>query len=122
MKVSSSVGFPTAAQIARDLEGDCRQHALLTAAMCRSAGIPSRTAIGVVYGRIEGRSPQFIFHMWTEVWVKGQWVGLDAIVGKVGATHLKMGEHSWDRTVTLAPLLPIASALGKVGIDIVSTK
>jgi hypothetical protein len=122
MKVSTAVGFPTAAQIARDLEGDCRQHALLTAAMCRAAGLPSRTAIGVVYGRLEGRSPQFIFHMWTEVWVKGQWLGLDAVLGKVGATHLKMGEHHWDRTATLAPLLPISSALGKVRIDVVSAK
>jgi transglutaminase-like putative cysteine protease len=116
------VGFPTASRIAVDLEGDCRQHALLTAAMCRAAGLPSRTAIGVVYGRLEGRSPQFIFHMWTEVWVKGQWLGLDAILGKVGAAHLKMAEHSWDKTVTLAPLLPIAAVLGKVKIDVVSAK
>ncbi len=122
MKVSTAVGFPTAARIARDLEGDCRQHALLTAALCRAAGLPSRTAIGVVYGRLEGRSPQFIFHMWTEVWVKGQWLGLDAILGRVSATHLKMGEHSWDRTVTLAPLLPIAATLGKVKIDIISAR
>jgi transglutaminase-like putative cysteine protease len=122
MKVSTAVGFPTAARIAQDLEGDCRQHALLTAAMCRAAGVPSRTAIGLVYNRSEGRSPQFSFHMWTEVWVKGQWLGLDAVVGKVGATHLKMGEHSWDRTVTLGPLLPIASALGKVRIEVVSAR
>ena len=122
MKVSAAVGFPTAGQIARDLEGDCRQHALLTAAMCRAVGLPSRTAIGVVYGRTEGRDPQFIFHMWTEVWVKGQWLGLDAILGKVGATHLKMGEHSWDKTVTLAPLLPISAVLGKIRIEIVSTR
>ena len=29
----------TAGQIARDLEGDCRQHAMLAAAMCRAAGV-----------------------------------------------------------------------------------
>jgi transglutaminase-like putative cysteine protease len=122
MKVSTAVGFPTSARIARDLEGDCRQHALLCAAMCRAAGVPSRTAIGVVYGRNEGRSPSFFFHMWTEVWVRGQWIGIDAILGKVGATHLKMVEASWDKTVTLAPLLPIATALGKVKIEIVSAR
>jgi hypothetical protein len=124
MKVSTATGFPTASQIARDLEGDCRQHALLTAAMCRAAGIPSRTAIGLIYGRLDGRSPHFIFHMWTEVWVKGRWLGLDAVLGKGGvtATHLKMGAHSWDRTVTLAPLLPIARTLGKIQIEIVSTE
>ncbi len=124
MRISTSTGFPTAAQIARDLEGDCRQHALLCAAMCRAAGVPSRTALGLIYGRPEGRSPHFVFHMWTEVWVKGRWLGLDATLGKggVSATHLKMAEHSWDRTLTLAPLLPISRTLGKLSIEIVRTR
>src|SRR5262249_25287007 len=124
MKVNTSTGFPTAAKIAKDLEGDCRQHALLTAAMCRAAGVPSRTAIGLLYVREQGRSPVFGFHMWTEVWVRGKWLGLDAVLGKsgIGATHLKMADHSWAETVTLAPLLPVARTLGKLKIEVVSTK
>ena len=124
MKISTALGFPTASQVAKDLEGDCRQHALLLAAMCRSAGVPSRTAIGLIYAREEGRSPFFGFHMWVEVWVKGRWVALDAILGQggVAATHLKMGHHSWDKTVTLAPLLPIARTLGKIKIEVVESK
>jgi hypothetical protein len=124
MKVNTSTGFPTAAKIAQELEGDCRQHALLTAAMCRAAGVPSRTAIGLLYVRESGRSPVFGFHMWTEVWVRGRWLAIDAVLGKggVGATHLKMADHSWAGTVTLAPLLPIARTLGKLKIDVVSAK
>src|SRR5262249_20145379 len=34
MKPSSGVGFATAGQTARDLQGDCRQHAMLLAALC----------------------------------------------------------------------------------------
>lgn len=123
MRVATDVGFPNAAQIARDLTGDCRQHALLLAAMCRAAGVPSRTAVGLVYVQSDGK-PTFGFHMWAEVWVGGKWVALDAIFGKggIGATHLKMADHSWADTVTLAPLLPIAPTLGKLRIEVVRAK
>jgi transglutaminase-like putative cysteine protease len=124
VRLSHAVGFPTAGQICRDLEGDCRQHAILLTALCRAAGIPARTAVGLIYVREEGRSPYFGFHMWTEVAVEGQWLGLDAILGEggIGATHLKMGDHSWSRTATLAPLLPVSQALGKVAIEVVRAK
>ncbi len=124
MKVSTSVGFPNASKIANDLEGDCRQHALLLAALCRAQSIPSRTAIGLIYVREPGKSPYFGFHMWTEVWVRGKWTALDAVLGQggVGATHLKMADQSWDKVETLAPLLPISQVLGKLQIDIVSAK
>jgi hypothetical protein len=124
MKLSAAVGFPNAGEICRDLEGDCRQHAILLAALCRAAGIPSRTAVGLIYVRDEGRSPLFGFHMWTEVFVDSQWLALDAILGQggVAATHLKMADHSWGRTATLAPLLPVSRALGKIQIDVISTK
>src|SRR5262249_28123095 len=63
MTPSTAVGFATAAQIARDPKGDCRQHALLTAAMCRAAGVPSRTALGLVYVEDGERGPVLGFHM-----------------------------------------------------------
>lgn len=124
MKLDTSIGFPSAARIARDLKGDCRQHALLMAAMCRAAKVPARTVIGLLYVREQGRSPTLGFHMWAEVWVNGDWVGMDAILGKGGmdAVHLKMGDHSWAETVTLAPLLPIARTLGKLKVELVSAK
>jgi hypothetical protein len=96
---------------------------MLLAGLCRAVGVPSRTAIGLIYAREEGRSPVFAFHMWTEVWV-GRWVALDATLGKggVGATHLKMVDTSWSKKTTLAPLLPVSQALGKIQIEIVSAK
>jgi hypothetical protein len=124
MTFSTEVSFTTAAQTARSLTGDCRQHAMLTAALCRAAGVPSRTALGLIYSRDPGRSPVFGFHMWTEVWVRGHWVGLDAILGKgsIGATHLKLYDSAWSDTRTLAPLLPLVGVLSKLDIDVVSVK
>jgi transglutaminase-like putative cysteine protease len=124
MKPSNAIGFATAGQICRDLEGDCRQHALLTAALCRAAGIPARTAVGLIYAREPSRTAAFIFHMWTEVLIDGRWLGLDATLGKGGisACHLKVADHSWRDTHTLAPLLPVSRLLGKLSIEVVEVK
>jgi transglutaminase-like putative cysteine protease len=123
MKPNNGIGFVTAGQIARDLQGDCRQHAMLSAALCRASGVPARTALGLVYGE-EKRRPVLAFHMWTEVWVKGQWLPLDATLGMagVGPGHLKIAEHDWTDTQTLAPLLPVLRALGKIKAEVVSAE
>jgi hypothetical protein len=124
MKTSNAVGFATASQICRDLQGDCRQHAMLTAALCRASGVPSRTAVGLVYLQDRERGPVLGFHMWTEVWAHGQWLAIDATLGRggIGAGHLKIADHSWQDTQTLAPLLPVVRALGKVKVEVVSVK
>jgi hypothetical protein len=124
MTFDAGEGFPPASQTARDLRGDCRQHALLLAALLRASGIPSRTALGVIYTQEPGKGPMFAFHMWTEAFVNGRWLALDAIQGKgfVGATHLTMVHHSWAGTQTLAPLLPIAGVLGKLKIEVLEAR
>jgi hypothetical protein len=121
MRGDSGVAFCTASQVADKLRGDCRQHAMLTAAMCRAAGIPSRTALGLVYIERSGRRPEMGFHMWTEVWVKGQWIGIDATLGQgsVGAAHIKISDHSWYDVQSLTPMLPVSRVLGRLSIDVV---
>jgi transglutaminase-like putative cysteine protease len=124
MTFSADAGLPSASRIAKALQGDCRQHAMLLAALLRAEGIPSRTALGLVYYREEGRSPNFAFHMWTEAYIGGKWLSMDAIRGQGGiaATHLKMAHASWSGVESLAPLLPIAQALGKLEIEIIESK
>src|SRR5262249_38262686 len=56
--------------VARTLEGDCTEYAMLAAAMCRAEGVPSRTAIGLIYADTK-QGPVMGFHMWTEVWIQG---------------------------------------------------
>src|SRR4029077_5133006 len=46
MKVTSGEALAPPAHVARTLRGDCTEFAMLTAAMCRAQGIPSRTAVG----------------------------------------------------------------------------
>jgi transglutaminase-like putative cysteine protease len=125
MTGSSAVGFACASQIAADRKGDCRQHAMLTAALCRASGVPSRTAIGLVYvPDDDGKGAVLGFHMWTEVWIKGQWLGIDATLGQggVGPGHLKISDHSWADTQTLAPLLPVTRVMGKLKVEVVKVE
>lgn len=112
--------FATADHVAKTLEGDCTEHAVLSAAMCRAAGVPSRLAVGLLYVDTRG-GPVMGFHMWTEVWAKGQWLPIDATMGRgyVGAAHLKIADHSWHDVQSMTPLLPVVRVLGKIKIDVI---
>jgi hypothetical protein len=97
-------------EVAKTLTGDCTEYSMLAAAMCRAAGVPSRTAIGLVYVDAPSpRQPFFGFHMWTEVWINGEWIGIDATLNQrgIGPAHLKITDHSWDKTRSMTPLLPV---------------
>jgi len=96
--------------VAKTRTGDCTEYAMLTAAMCRAQGVPSRTAIGLVYvDRLLGQPAGLAFHMWTEVFVQGQWLGLDATLGQgsIGPGHIKITDHSWADVISFTPLLPV---------------
>ncbi len=110
----------SAAEVARDLQGDCTEHAVLLAAMARAKGIPSRVAIGLVY---VGSRSSFGGHMWTEVLIGGTWVPLDATLGQGGiaADHIKFADSSFGDKGIVSPLttfLPLVSVLGKLQIEI----
>jgi hypothetical protein len=124
MTFDSGVGFVPSSQICRDLKGDCRQHGMLCAALCRAAALPARTALGLVYVNDQEHGPTLGFHMWTEVWIKGNWLPLDATLGQggIGVGHLKICEHSWSDTQTLAPLLPVIRAMGKIKVEVVKVE
>jgi transglutaminase superfamily protein len=73
------VGFATASDVSRNMEGDCTEHAVLLAALGRARGIPSRVAVGLAYLPIFlGEKNIFGFHMWTQFHIAGQWVDMDA--------------------------------------------
>ena len=121
MKIDNSAPMVPASQVAQTRCGDCRHYALLTTALCRAAGMPARTALGLMYVE-RGQKPAMGFHMWTEVWVNGQWLGLDATLGRggIGAGYIKITDHAWHDTRSLTPLLPVSRVLGKLAIDVVS--
>jgi transglutaminase-like putative cysteine protease len=108
-----SQAMATADNVAKTLSGDCTEYAMLSAAMCRALGVPSRTALGVVYAPGPGGKPYLAYHMWFEVYAENQWVPLDATLGLggVGPGHVKITDHSWHEERSLAPLLPVLRAL-----------
>jgi len=110
----------SAAEVAKDLSGDCTEHACLLAAMCRARKIPSRVAVGLLY---VPRDSSFGGHMWTEVYINGAWVPLDATMGhgQVAADHIKFSDSSFanrDGSSGLVSFLPIVNVLGKMRIEV----
>lgn len=114
-----STAMATAAEVAQSLEGDCTEHAMLLAALCRARNIPARVTIGLVYYPSAGG---FAYHMWTEAWITDRWVPLDATLGMggIGAAHLKLAHSSLQGTSAYAELLPVIQSLGRLQLEIVS--
>lgn len=108
--------FATARDVARDLSGDCSEHSVLTAAMCRASGIPARIAVGLLYVDELGG---FGFHMWNEVHINGRWVAVDAALRQteVDATHLKLNATSLDGVSPYAQFLDVVRVFDKLTLD-----
>ena len=108
-----SQAMATADNVAKTLSGDCTEYAMLSAAMCRALGVPSRTVLGLVYAPAKDGKPYLAYHMWFEVYADKQWLPLDATLGLggVGPGHLKIADHSWHDERTFAPLLPVLRVL-----------
>jgi hypothetical protein len=76
-----SVGYATAAEVAASRQGDCTEHAVLAAAMCRAVGIPAQVVAGVAYvAEFAGREGVFGPHAWVRAYAGGKWIGLDAML------------------------------------------
>jgi len=74
-----SVGQASALEVFKSKTGDCSEHAVLLAALCRAAGIPARLASGLMYApSYHGRENVFVGHQWTQVYVSDKWVDIDA--------------------------------------------
>ena len=121
-----SVGFATAGEVARTGQGDCTEHAVLLAALLRSAGIPSRTVTGLVYvDEFAGRRGVFGYHMWTQAWLPGggggggRWVDLDATLPvPFDATHLALSTSALADGSMLNDLVTMTPLMGRLTIQV----
>jgi transglutaminase-like putative cysteine protease len=77
-------GWEPASKTARTLRGDCTEHAVLTAALARSLGVPARVVIGMVVLRPAERYATF-GHAWAELREGERWVVADAALGEAAA-------------------------------------
>ncbi|WP_166820276.1 transglutaminase-like domain-containing protein [Thalassoroseus pseudoceratinae] len=118
-----STALASAAEVAASREGDCTEHAVLLAALLRVKKIPSRIAVGLVYvDSLNG----FGGHMWTEAFLGGQWVPLDATLGQggIGAAHIKLAESSFadDAPAPVTTFLPLMNILGQIEIEVLEVE
>lgn len=114
-----SQAMATAAEVAKHLEGDCTEHAMLLAGLLRARQIPARVAIGLVYF-----PPQrgFAYHMWTEAWITDRWIPLDATLGLggIGGGHLKLADSNL--ADSYASFLTVMQAMGRLELEVVSVE
>ncbi len=98
-----SPGIPSAVQVLDTKSGDCNEHTALYVALARAVGLPTRTAVGVMYHPRYGR---FYYHAWPEVWL-GQWVAVDPTWGQfpADASHLRLVIGGLARQVELVRVI-----------------
>ncbi len=120
-KKNFSTAMASAAEVAKTMEGDCTEHAVLLAAMLRAKGIPSRVVVGLVY--VDSLSA-FGGHMWTEANLDGHWIPLDATMGRggIGCAHLRLSESSLadDGASPLSSFAPLMLVIGQLQIEVMN--
>jgi len=120
-----SIGYASAVEVADSEQGDCTEHAVLTAALCRAVGIPAQVVTGIAYVKeFGGAKDIFGGHAWVQAYigrVNGKWVGLDAAFKGTGRGGYDPGH------IALAAgngnpedLLNLATTLGRFKIEKVS--
>lgn len=127
-----SVGFASAAETARTREGDCTEHAVLLAAMCRADGIPARVVSGLIYAdRFAGGKDIFGYHMWTQAFLptgpatapnsEPRWTDLDATLPDslpMTATHIALGLPDLEGDNRVNALVQLAPLMGRLAITV----
>jgi hypothetical protein len=120
-KKNFSQGFATAADVAQSLEGDCTEHAVLLAALCRARQIPARVCVGLVYSP---NDQGFAFHMWNEAWITDRWIPLDATLGLggIGAAHLKLRHSDLSSEQAESAVLSVLQVMNQLQLQVVEVQ
>ncbi|MEO0085678.1 MAG: transglutaminase-like domain-containing protein, partial [candidate division WOR-3 bacterium] len=106
----ATASFPNARDVLRSMKGDCNEHAVLIAALCRAAGVPAKVVVGLVY--MDGA---FYYHAWNEVFL-GRWIPIDATLGELPASALRLRLVEGE----MASQAQVLGVVRKIGIRIVS--
>ncbi len=106
------VSLPNALSTLNARMGDCNEHAVLFAALCRSLGIPTRIEAGLVF-----LNDRFYYHAWNGVFLDN-WTSVDALFNQFPAdvTHIRLsmgkGGEGFD----------LMGVIGRIKIEIVGAK
>lgn len=111
-------GYATAHEAYDSRSGDCTENALLLAALGRTAGVPTRVAVGLAYTSTQffGRRYVFVPHTWVQAWTGERWQSFDAGLNGFSSGYITLalsnGEQAeFYRVAEQLHLLDIASAL-----------
>ena len=98
MKPNAGIGvLRDATEIIKSKEGVCRDYAILTATLMRSAGIPTKVASGLV-----NWDGNFYYHAWVEIWDGTRWLGMDSTTAEpqISASHVKLSDGNVEEAFT----------------------
>jgi Transglutaminase-like superfamily len=111
--------FGTSRESLLRMRGDCSECAVLTAALLRAKGIPSRLAIG--FASVGGGA--FIGHAWCEAWL-GDWVGVDASLREfpAGVQRARLMVHDGSGDVRVAATNLVLKVVNNLDIEMLSAK
>lgn len=111
---NKTAGLPliSAPIIMKNRTGDCTEHAVLAAALFRSAGIPSRGVTGMIFvPEFMGKKNVFVYHMWIEVFHMGRWQPIDPTrpENKNFNTYIAFAYHDLKSEVPMSYLAAVSS-------------
>jgi len=97
-----------ASEILNDKRGKCTDYSILTGALLRAAGIPSRICSGLITG-----SDTFYYHAWNEFWDGKRWVEIDSVFdeGSFSACHIKLAQGDAEEGFNINYLNPATSQI-----------
>lgn len=95
------ISIPVATDVLSTMKGDCNEHTVLFTALARSAGIPTRIAVGLTY-----QDGFFYYHAWPEVYFE-KWVAVDPTLGQfpADASHIRLLTGDIDRQWQLLSII-----------------
>ncbi len=107
IKKVPTITMPLATDVLSMRQGDCNEHTVLFTALSRSAGIPTRIAVGLTY-----QDGFFYYHAWPEVYFN-EWVAVDPTLGQfpADASHIRLLTGDIDRQ------LQLLSIIGKLKLE-----
>ncbi len=118
-----STSLQPATVVAKNLRGDCTEHAVLLATLLRCQDIPARVAVGFV---AVPNPESLVPHMWTEALLDGKWMPLDSTRGPdwVGLTHLKVTDSALSDEVGSGTVLfiPLLDFLGRATVEVLAAE
>ncbi len=120
-KSTELVGVPKASEVARAGNADSTGHAVLLTALLRASQIPARVVVGIATD--DSGEQAMRYHAWTIAHVDGQWLALDATLGKTPPSNriaLLVSDFSGSNIDQL--LLNVLVQLGHLRIEILKSK